>query len=271
MTINNLSLLNNLPPSGKGTTSKSAELLKDEAFMEVIAQINQTLVLTRITAYTNMGKVDKTVYKHENGIITVDQGPKGLVIESPGNMTNTTDFLMDLYGFSKVSVSGLNLDLNENEALVLSALMDIRRRTLIASMHAIGESTLTLDVTKADVLNLLKGKRNRAMITSFAYGLADLDLSLMTEEKVLAALMSLLEKDIIAVENKNILLSNQVTAMTDALLIFNSVLRFETIYNDKDSVIMEKANILYSAPNAILFIEKSPLGIHYRSIPGDEI
>ena len=271
MTMNNLSLLHNLPPIEGNPSTRSTELLKDQAFMTVIDQLNQTSVVSRITAFTNMGKVDKNIYRLEDNIITVDQGPKGLVIESPGNMTHTTDYFMGLLGFSKLSVSSLNCDIGENEALVLAALMDIRRRSLMTTMHGIEVEGLKLDVTKDDVLKCLVGPRNRAMVTSFVYGLVDMDISQFTEDMVASSLMNLMEKGLVAMENGIIQLSTSLAALVDALLVFNCVIRFETVYNSKEEVFIEKANILYGAPNAILFIEKSPVGIHLMSIAGAEL
>lgn len=231
---------------------------------EKLARVNE---VGRLIMVTNIGKFDKTCYKFDDEIITVDQGHENIIVQSPGNIEESIDMFTNLFGFSNLTVSELDIILDDEAALVFSAIIDLMRQQLLGSLASFGHEATSL-VQKDQIHQQLSTETNPLRLMSYVKALTSAP---EIHAKALDASLLKLEKaGLISSEDELIDLTQEAKSMAENLLVFNGLIRAE-VYQEKDGTMNgQKSTVLYSGPNCILLIEKGSDGVHLRALTGIE-
>ncbi len=222
----------------------------------------------RLIMVTNMGNFDKTCYKFDDEVITVDQGHDNIIVQSPGNLEEAIDMYTNLFGFSNMTVSELDVDLDGEAALVFSAIIDILRQQLLGVLSSLGEENTSL-VQRDQIMKQLAIGTNPLCFVSYVEALTgNLKIDANKLEEVIAGLVA---QGVITDQDGQIDLTEEAKAIAENLLIVNGLIRAE-VYKEVDGGMNgQKSTVLYGGPNCTLLIEKGTSGVHFYALTGIEL
>jgi hypothetical protein len=253
---NALSLLSSMSDKPDGTEHAELEakgILNEEGYDPLIIE-NLKIVakpdhVSRLMLNNGFSRVERYTYRKEDQLILVEVNSEGLKFSQPDSIRDSVLSLSVYLGLSPITYTSFNLSLTKDEGLLLAALVDIYRKSELASY--LGEKKELTPLSLVEIENELTGESKVGLLSILkeTYGFEPLSPDLIETTSG-----SMIEKELL-LSNDGLLLNDMLSMFARSFLIPNCFVTFDTFSVISDEEIGYVGNICVAAGlhNLVMF------------------
>ena len=214
-----------------------------------------------VGVYEQSLSFDDTFSKHVQMILTNEYAE----IDDNANINDIIEVMEDFVGKSNIKSLNISYKLNNTEALVIAAMLDMERKAILRAF--VDESVYAHNSYNVNVIWRMVNSTNPS-IQWFVYLINEVigKHDTLTQNQVQEAIKNLIDKGIIVAKGSQYVLSEEFLILSNRMIVIDDVISVQTYKQENDGVINSGFTCIQAGVHDLLLLDYDGNEISFETI-----